>query len=433
MTGPATAAGGRMPRRASLKQNVVAMYALQTANYLIPLATLPYLIRVLGAEQYGAIAVAYAATFFMVLFVDAGFNTLAIRRLARPGIGLARIAEIYSATQIIKVAQCAAMFLVLCALVLFVPEIGTAWQVYLATFPIVIGSLLFPTWLFQGLEIMHVTTLCSVGGRLLATIGIFACVDGPADVVTAALLQASAAAVSGLLSLPLVLRLLRGSTPVPRRRLLPELRRTLADARAFAPAEFATQAIDNAGVFILGLFAGHATVGIYAAIEKVARAAAGLFQPLTKALFPALAGRWISRMPDAAARSRDWTWRIALLAAVVSIAMYALAPSGLELLFGADWAAHAQLLRVLAAWLAASIAATVLGQFWLLVRGFRATYTTCMLKAAALQLPAAIVGAGLYGSLGLAFATVFAELARLALISAATRSGGRAASERCAS
>ncbi len=424
--------GERTHRRASLRQNVAAMYALQIANYLIPLATLPYLIRVLGAEQYGAIAVAYAATFFMVLFVDAGFNTLATRRLARPGIALARIAEICTATQIIKVAQCVAMFLVLCALMLFVPEIGAAWRVYLATFPIVIGSLLFPTWLFQGLEIMHVTTLCSVGGRLLATIGIFAFVDGPADVVTAALLQASATAVSGLLSLPLVLRLLRGSTPVRRRRLLPELRRTLADARAFAPAEFATQAIDNAGVFILGLFAGQTTVGIYAAIEKVARAAAGLFQPLTKALFPALAGRWISRMPDAAARSRNWTWRIALLAAAVSVAMYALAPSGLELLFGDGWAAHAHLLQVLAAWLAASVTATVLGQFWLLVRGLRAAYATCMLKAAALQLPAAIVGAGLYGSRGLVVAAVAAELARLALISAAARRGHEPVA-RCAS
>jgi len=432
MNGAAITPGERVPRRASLRQNVAAMYALQIANYLIPLATLPYLIRVLGAEQYGAIAVAYATTFFMVLFVDAGFNTLATRRLARPGIGLARIAEICTATQVIKVAMCAAMFVVLCVLMLFVPAIGSAWKVYLATFPIVIGSLLFPTWLFQGLEIMHVMTLCSVAGRLLATIGIFTFVAGPADVVTAALLQASATAASGLLSLPLVFRLLRGSVPVPLRRLLPELRRTLANARAFAPAEFVTQAIDNAGVFILGLFADNATVGIYAAVEKVARAAAGLFQPLTKALFPALAGCWISGLPDAAARSRGWTWHITLLAAVVSLAMYALAPSGLELLFGDGWAAHAHLLRLLAVWLAASVTATAIGQFWLLARGLRTTYTTCLFKAAALQLPAAVIGAGLYGSRGLVVAVVAAELARLALICAAARRGHEAVAP-CAS
>ncbi len=112
--------------------------------------------------------------------------------------------------------------------------------------------------------------------------------------------------------------------------------------------------------------------------------------------------------------------------------MYVLAPSGLELLFGDGWAAHAHLLRVLAAWLGASVTATILGQFWLLARGLRTTYATCLFKAAALQLPAAIVGAGLYGSRGLAVAAVAAELARLTLISVAVRRG-RDTVARCAS
>jgi PST family polysaccharide transporter len=421
MTGAATTVGVCAPRRAPLSQNVAAMYALQIANYLIPLVTLPYLIRVLGAEQYGVMAMAYAVVFFMVLFVDAGFNTLATRRLARPGIRASQISETFVATQLIKLGQCAAMFLLLCALIGVVPQIGDATAVYVATFPIVLGSLLFPTWLFQGLQIMHFTAACSVGGRLLATVGIFILVQDAGDVVTAALLQASATAMSGLLALPILFGRVPLRFTVSRRRLRAQIRRTLADARPLAPAEYLTDAVSNSGVFILGFFAGDAAVGVYAAIEKVARAGAGLFQPLTKALFPALAGRWISGAADAERFCRSWTQRILSLGIVLGIAMSAVAPTALEMLFGAGWAEHAALLRVLAAWIAASVAATVVGQFWLLARGARAVYARCLVVAGALQLLAAMIGAGLYGAQGLVIAVVIAEFARLALYSVAVR------------
>ncbi len=185
-------------------------------------------------------------------------------------------------------------------------------------------------------------------------------------------------------------------------------------------------------MFILGLFAGNATVGIYAAVEKVARAGASLFQPLTKALFPALAGRFIRGTPDAVARCRSWTRRIVLLAASAGLAMYALAPLGLELLFGDGWAAHAHLLQLLAVWLTASVAATVLGQFWLLARDRQSAYAACLLKAALLQVLTACIAAGLYGSRGLVVAAIIAEISRLAFFYAAVRRNGNGAI-RCAS
>ena len=420
------------PRRASLAHNVTAMYALQLANYVIPLVTLPYLIRTLGPENYGVMATAYAIVYLMVLFVDAGFNSLATRQLARPGIDPGRISEVYLTTQLIKLAQCIAMFLLLYTLSVVVPKINAAAPVYLATFPIVVGSLLFPTWLFQGLEVMHVTTVCSVAGRLLATLGIFVFVRDSGDLTAAALLQASATAMSGLLAMPFVFGRLRLRLTVPWCRLVAQLRGTIANARALAPAEYVTDAIGNSGVFVLGLFAGDAAVGIYAAIEKVARAGASLFLPLIKALFPPLAGRWLSGTAEAADRCRRWTRRILLSAIVAATALYVLAPFTLELLFGNGWAEHAVLLRILAAWLAASIAATTLGQLWLLARGERSTYARCLLVAGVWQLLAALVGAGFYGSVGLVAAAVAAEIARLALFAAAARDVARGA-RACAS
>ncbi len=410
-------------RRSSLGRNITALYVLQIANYVIPLVTLPYLVRALGAEQYGVMAMAYAVVFFMVLFVDAGFNTIATRRLARPGIDIAAVSEIYVTTQVIKLAQCALMALLLAGLVAAVPAMAASAPVYYATFPIVLGSLLFPTWLFQGLENMHFTLLCSVSGRLLATLGIFVLVRDADDVLLAALLQASATAVSGLLSLPVVFRQLGVRLDVTWGRLGTSMRRMLSDARAFAPAEFLTNAVGNSAVFVLGLFAGSAAVGVFAAIEKIARAGAGLFQPLTKALFPALAGRWIGGAADAAGYGRRWTLRILLLAGMSAGTLFAGAPFALEALFGPEWSAHAGYLRLFALWMVAHVTATVLGQFWLLARGMQSAYSFGLLLAAAVQLAASVFAAWFYGATGLVIAIACAELARIVIFLIAVRRG----------
>lgn len=398
-----------------MHHNVFALYMLQIANYAIPLITLPYLLRVLGADRYGVMAMAYAVVFFMVLFVDAGTNTLAVRRLTRPGLEQARINAIFAATQWLKLAQCIAMAAVLFALTLIVPAIGEVSEIYYATFAIVLGSLLFPTWLFQGLEVMHYTTACSVGGRLLATAGIFLFVKEPQDVVIAALLQACATALSGFLALPIARARIGVRFWVPRHQLLAELRRTLDDARALGPAEFVTGAIGNSGVFILGLFASDAAVGVYAAIEKMARAGACVFQPLTKALFPRMAAGWLAGRQDTAARCMTWTARILLAAGLVALSLALLAPRVLVWLFGDGWAQHAALLRVLALWIVANVGAATVGQLLILARGRRSVFATCLLAGAAVQLFASVFGAAFFGAPGLVVALAASEAFRFAL------------------
>jgi PST family polysaccharide transporter len=215
-------------------------------------------------------------------------------------------------------------------------------------------------------------------------------------------------------------------------RLLPELRRTLARATSLAPAEFVTHAIDNCGVFVLGLFASNATVGVYAAIDKIARAGASLFHPLIKALFPRLSAYWIGDTATAIKLCATWTRCVVVFAVGFAITMYLLAPSVLESLFGDDWAGNAPLLRVFAAWLAASVTATVLGQFWLLARGERSVYSDNQLKVGTLQVLAAVGGAAFYGPLGLVAASVAAEVARIVLFYLAMARGGFGVS-RCAS
>ncbi len=53
----------------SIARNVVALYIIQFANYIIPLITIPYLVRVLKPAGYGAVAFAQGFINYPMLFV----------------------------------------------------------------------------------------------------------------------------------------------------------------------------------------------------------------------------------------------------------------------------------------------------------------------------------------------------------------------------
>lgn len=397
-------------QRASLGRNVGAGYALQAANYLIPLATLPFLVRQLGAGPYGRLAFAYSVTYFLVLFVDAGFNNRASQLLASRALSPERVSGVFAATQLIKVGLVAIAFLVLLALIATVPRLRVEPALYLASFMTVLGSLLFPTWLFQGLEVMPYTTACSVGGRLIVTAGMFALVRGAGDLELAALLQCSGTFVSGLLALPVIYRRLGLRLLPPRAALAAEMRRAWHESRALALSEFLTTALNNSSVFLLGLFHPPALVGGFAAVEKLARAGANGVNPVLQALFPRMSALWHADPAEARRSARGWTLRFLALAALGAAALFLLAPLVLTTMFGAAWHEQTPLLRLFALWFLFNLGNATAGQFWLLSAGHRSAYARCLLVVAVVQPLLMLPAAAYAGSIGAVGALAITEM-----------------------
>ena len=58
------------------------LFLLQGTNHIIPLIVIPYLMIVLGAENYGFIGLSTAFSQYFVLIIDFGFNFTATKRIA---------------------------------------------------------------------------------------------------------------------------------------------------------------------------------------------------------------------------------------------------------------------------------------------------------------------------------------------------------------
>jgi polysaccharide transporter, PST family len=314
-----------------LASNIVALYILQGLNYIIPMAVLPYLVRVLGLEMYGLVAFAQSFAQYFSLLTDYGFNLSATRSIAQQNGDQERISRIFCSVMLIKLllTLIGAAFLVV-----IVGSIGRFHQssaIFLAAYIGVIGGVLFPTWFFQGIEQMrYISTIVGIF-RLVGAGALFVFVHHPSDALLSVLIQSSALLAGGAAGLWVAFRKFNLRIVPP---TVADLKIALADGWHLFVSTAAVSLYTNTNVFLVGLLAGNIQAGYFSVAEKLIRAMQGLLGPITQAIFP--------RMNSLLAESRDLALRFAArtlhwmgsISLVSSILIFALAGPVASLLFG---------------------------------------------------------------------------------------------------
>lgn len=270
-----------------LRENITALFVLKGANALLPLILVPYLVRVLGPEKFGLIAFAQAFIQYFVLLTDYGFNLSATRAAAVCRDDPRRLGLLFASVMLIKMAFFALGGLVLTAVLVLVPRFGAHWPLYALIYLSVLGSVLFPVWLYQGLERMRPITAVTVVGRLLVVGGVLIWVHAPGDYLVAAGLQSGASVVVGILALGLLRRVVRLGWYRPG---LAQLRATLADGWHVFLSTAAISLYTSSNVFILGLLTNPVAVGYFSAAEKVVKAFQDALGPVSQSVYPHIAG-----------------------------------------------------------------------------------------------------------------------------------------------
>jgi PST family polysaccharide transporter len=270
--------------RKRLLENMLSLLVLQGANYVLPLITFPYLVRVLGPAKFGLLAFAQAFVQYFVIITDYGFNLTATREVSIQREQPDRVSRTFRTVLTVKFGLMAACLAVMTLIVFSVPRFRHDAPVYYCTFLTILGNVLFPVWLYQGLERMKYITFLTLGPKLLATGAIFLLVRAEQDYLLAAAIQGGGGLLAGVVGLLAVNTLLP-----PSGFTLPsfkEIRATLREGWSVFVSSFGVTLFGNSNIFILGLFASLETVGYFAVADKIVRAAVTLSVPVSTAIYP---------------------------------------------------------------------------------------------------------------------------------------------------
>lgn len=268
----------------TVANNYVALLFIQAANMLLPLAILPYLVRVLGTEKYGVVLIAQAFCTIMYVFVEFGFNLSATRRISMSKGNKEETARIFSAVLSIKGILLAITFCVYLLIVFLFNRFNIEWEVYVLSFGAVIGQALFPDWFFQGIEKMRFIAIINVIAKIIFTILIFVFILNVKDYMRVPLFNGIGYITAGVLSIIVSMRYTRFVKPS--KILMKEL---VIESKSLFISNIAARLFNSANVFIVGMIAGDSIAGIYGSFEKIFIASKSFFSPLFQAVFP-----WLS-------------------------------------------------------------------------------------------------------------------------------------------
>jgi len=264
-------------------ENIFSLYALQGLTYLIPLAVLPYLVRVLGMEMYGLMAFAQSFAQYFTVLADYGFNFSATRSMAQHKDDHLRTSRLFCSVYLIKMCLTTLGAIVLGLIVISVPVFHSDASYFLAAYLTVVGSTLFPVWYFQGIERMRYISVISGLSRLAGAVCLLVFVHRPEDTLLAILIQSGSFVVSGGIGMAVAIRTFRFKPAWP---TMDVIRETLAEGWHLFLSSSAMGLYTNTNVFLVGVLSGNEAAGYFSAAEKLLRAMQGLIVPVIQAAYP---------------------------------------------------------------------------------------------------------------------------------------------------
>jgi polysaccharide transporter, PST family len=395
--------------RQPLAQSILVLYAVRTVNQLLPLATIPYLARVLGPTEWARVAVAQAFSMYGIITIQYGFDMAAAREVARHRDDPAWLGDLMGAILICQLLLSGLVVAAACLAYYAMPAFAEEPLLLGAALVFAIVQGICLNWYFTGTERIPLMAGIELPTKLLGLIAIFLLVHDPSDGWRVLAAYGGAASLATGIGFAVVLRHIR-----PRWPGLGQVRETFRMGFSLFLMQI-SNLINTAGsAFLLSLLAAPQQVAYFAAPGKLARPLAWLTAPINKVLLPRISHLLVHRPDQAHAMARITLVLLSVVGLGFSALVMLLAPWLIRLVFGAGYEQAAPVLRVLALVIPLIIVNDALAAQWLIPHGLDRPLSLTILVAAFLAIGLALLVVPTYEALGMAWVTVMVELFILA-------------------
>jgi polysaccharide transporter, PST family len=263
--------------------NFFSLSILQGLNYILPLITLPYIVRVLGVEYFGLLAFATAIMAYFNLITEFGFNISATKEVAAYRNEPNKLNEIFSTVLTIKILLLIFSFFILSCFIFIFDKLRIDAVIYFLTFGSVIGQVFFPVWFFQGMEKMKFITYLNISSKVFFTICIFIFIKEKEDYWMLPLFTSLGYILAAIIAIYLVKNKFNITYKIPSSE---SIKFYVKESSYFFISNIAGSLYTVSVTVILGIFTSNTVVGYYAAADKIIQAFKGLVTPFSQAIYP---------------------------------------------------------------------------------------------------------------------------------------------------
>lgn len=271
--------------RKGLIENFLSLSSLQIIGMVLPLITLPYLLRVLGISNYGVIVLASSLVAYFNSITDYSFRITATRDVVFFRNSQAKLNLIYSKVFYVKILLLSLSCSLIILIVLLYPPFYKEKTIYFLSMLMLIGYTLFPEWFFQGIEKMKYITFLNLGVKLVFTIGVFVFIKNKEDYWIYPLLQSLGFIVSGLVAQIILIKKYKLRLVWLKNKMVLN---TINSNFPIFLNQFFPSLYNNTTTFLLGVITNSATLGVYDAIKKVVDLCIVLIDTVSRVFFPFL-------------------------------------------------------------------------------------------------------------------------------------------------
>lgn len=386
-------------------KNGLWMYALQAFNTIMPLLTLPYITRILGASKYGHFSVVLNIVTYLQVIVEYGFAFSATREVALQDENN-NLSQMFSAIVSSRLLlYIVSIFIVIMYCFLFGKSTENIICLIVMTFNL-IGYCFQSNWLFQGKQDMKYITIANIVARLSTMVGIFALVHSSKNILEYCILYSLSPIVANAVGVIIIHKKYKIRwvwTPIK------TIIWTLKSGIYVFFTQFSAKVFGAIGVTFLGIFEGDYITGIYSAIYKVPYLLLLAWNPVSQVLYPISSKQMMKNMTNGRKFIKRIHFFCMLIWSIMALIISLGAKTIVNILFGKEYTSYYYIIFPLLIWVLLGINNNFNGIQTLLGGGYDKEYNKAFQIGTFITILLNYLLITNYGIIGASFAPMISE------------------------
>jgi len=326
-----------------LAKNFSYLVIVEILMKILPLVTVPYIVKTIGVEKFGIITFVYVFMSYFQLLTNYAFNALATKDISKFRMNIEEYSKVFWAIMINKTLLGLFSLVLFTIIVFYIPKLHSEWIVYVFSLGMLFNQILFPIWFFQGMEEMKYIAIFTFISRLLYTISIFIFINDENDYILIPLLNSLSLILIGIVSLIFLFKRFNIVLALPSRKML---RDYFIDGWHLFVSYITNSLYTQSNIILLGTISDYVVVGIYSLATTILGAFIQVVSQFNKVIYPRLA-QYADQSIKLQIESKKFLKFYIIALIIISVGIFIFSNILITLLFGSGHEQSIEILKIL--------------------------------------------------------------------------------------